>query len=129
MGREKLSQLHDFIMIRSESEFLKFALIRYDNPHLASLSEFESDLKRFTYLNNLLNRYRTDPLDLNGRLILNHIVILSNCFTTTGAVEMLKYKILPENLALLDTFLFFLNLITSTTHKLDFYLLDLLNEY
>lgn len=116
-------------MFRSDSDFLKFALSSYDNPHLSSLEEFETDLKRFTYLNNLLNRYRIDPVDLQGRLILNHIVILGNCFSVSGSIEMLNYKILTENLPLLDTFLFFLNLIPNTTHKLDFCLLDLLNEY
>lgn len=116
-------------MIQSDSEFLKFSLNRYDNPHLSSIAEFESDIKRFTYLNNLLNRYREDRLDLKDRLIINHIVILGNCFTVSGSLMMLKYKILPENFAVLDTFLFFLNLIDRTEYKLDFYLLDILNEY
>jgi len=115
-------------MICSDSEFLQFSLKKYDNPHLSSLVDFESDIKRFTYLNNLLNRYREDPLDLKDRLIINHIIILGNCFSVHGSLQMFEYKILPENKAILQTFLFFLNLIVTTNANLDFYLLDILNE-
>ena len=115
-------------MIRTESEFLKFAFSRYDNPHLSSVSEFEADIKRFTYLNNLLNRYRDDSMDLKDRLILNHIVILGNCFTVPGAIEMLNFRIFPENKYIIDTCMYFLGIIASTKHKLDYYLLDILND-
>jgi hypothetical protein len=114
-------------MIRSESEFLKFALVRYDNPHLSALSEFEADLKRFTYLNNLLNRYRIDKLDLKDRLILNHIIILGNCFTVSGMLNMTDYKITQENKSVIDVFLFYLGYIDRPICELDFYLLDILN--
>lgn len=116
-------------MINSESEFLQFAFARYDNPHLSSVSEFESDLKRFTYLNNLLNRYREDSTDLKDRLILNHIVILGNCFTVAGALQMLRFKITPENMYIIDTCLYFLGIIDVSHEQLDFYLLDILNAY
>lgn len=116
-------------MIRTESEFLQFAFGKYDNPHLASVAEFEADIKRFTYLNNLLNRYREDPLDLKDRLILNHIVILGNCFTVPGSVEMLKYRIFSENKATLDTCLYFLGIVSTVETGLDYYLLDILNDY
>lgn len=115
-------------MITTESEFLKFSLSKYDNPHLVSLDEFEADLKRFTYLNNLLNRYRDDRCDLKDKLIINHIVILCNCFTVHGALVMLRYKIIAENKSSLDTFLYYLNLLEKTDQDLDFYLLDILNE-
>ena len=112
----------------SESDFLKFAFHRYDNPHLSSVEDFESDIRRFTYLNNLLNRYRLDPLDLKDRLVLNHIVILANCFTVSGCLTMLNYKILDDNKSTLETFLFFLGYIDKTNYKLDFKLLGILNE-
>lgn len=115
-------------MIMSESDFLKFAFNKYDNPHLLSVSEFESDIKRFSYINNLLNRYRADKTDLKHRLIINHIIILSNCFTVPGMIKMLNYKIVPENRTIIDTFLYFLNAIDKSETGLDFYLLDILNE-
>lgn len=115
-------------MITSDSDFLKFAFSKYDNPHLSFISEFEADIKRFTYLNNLLNRYREDSLDLKDRLILNHIVILGNIFTVAGSLEMYSFKISHENKPILETFLFYLGFISSTETKIDFYLLDILNE-
>ena len=116
-------------MFKNETEFLQFAFSKYDNPHLTSVCEFEGDLKRFTYLNNLLNRYRLDVNDLKDRLILNHIVILGNCFTVPGSIEMLKFKITPENIGIVNTCLYFLGLIEVETENLDTYLLDILNAY
>jgi len=116
-------------MFKNETEFLQFAFSRYDNPHLSSVAEFEGDLKRFTYLNNLLNRYRGDVTDLKDRLILNHIVILGNCFTVSGSTDMLRFKITPENMYIIDTCLYFLGLIDVSQEKLDYYLLDILNAY
>ena len=115
-------------MIKSDSDFLKYSFSKYDNPHLSSIDEFSTEIKRFTYLNNLLNRYRLDKTDLNDRLILNHLVIIGNCFSVQGAIEMLKYKITTENLNILETFLFYLGFISIVDDKLDFYLLDILNE-
>ena len=115
-------------MIKSDSDFLKFALNKYDNPHLSSIEEFEADTKRFIYLNNLLNRYRDDPTDLQDRLILNHIVIICNCFSVIGGLEMLRYKISPNNIGILETCLYHLGMINIVITKLDFYLLGILNE-
>lgn len=115
-------------MIRSDSEFLQFALSRYDNPQLAFIEEFESDLKRFTYINNLINRYVLDRLDLKEKLIVNHLIILGNCFSVPGLLKMIRYKISDQNIPIIETFLYFLNIIESTESDLDFYLLDILNE-
>jgi hypothetical protein len=115
-------------MISSESDFLKFAFNKYDKPHLNSITEFESDLKIFSYINKLINRYRADKTDLQHRLIANHIIVLGNCFTVQGAIKMSYYKILPENVQVLETFFYYLDFIEVTQEKLDFYLLDILNE-
>ena len=115
-------------MILSNSDFLKFAFSRYDKPQLSSISEFEADLKRFMYLNNLFKRYKENPIDLQDRLMLNHIVILGNCFSIKGSIEMLNYKILPEYKYMVQTCLYFLGVIARVDTKLDYYLLDILNE-
>jgi len=114
-------------MFRSESEFLHFAMSTYDNPKISFIAEFEADLKRFIYVNNLINRYRNDKLDLKDRLLANHFIILSNCFTVPGLLRMIPYKITPDNLVVTYTFLNFLNLDTSNKY-LDLYLLDILND-
>lgn len=115
-------------MILSDSEFLKFAFSKYDNPQLSSISEFESDLKRFSSINLLLNRYSSDILNLPYRLITNHLIILSNCFTQQGLIKMIDFKFSDENREILETFLYYLNFISETKYKLNFYLLDILNE-
>lgn len=114
--------------ISTESDFLKFAFSKYDNPHLVSISEFETDLKRFKSINVLLGRYREDKSNCNHRLVVNHLIVLGNCFTQLGVIEMIKYKIQEENKEILDTFLYYLGFIEKTEYKLDFYLLDMLNE-
>ena len=116
-------------MFRSESEFLQFAFHKYDNPHLASVDEFEADIKRITYINNLINRYHVDPTDLKDRLIINHIVILSNCFTVEGAIKMLYFKISEQNIPLMETFLFYMGRIGQAKTKIDFQLLHRLEKY
>lgn len=115
-------------MIRTESDFLQYAFSTYDNPHLSSVQEFEADLKRFTYLNNLLNRYRNDASDLKDRLILNHIVILGNCFTVPGALKLLEYKITQENRKTINSFLIYLGIIPHDV-ECDKYILEILDAY
>lgn len=115
-------------MILTESDFLKFALSKYDNPQLSSLEEFESDIKRFSSISILLNRYKDDVINLPRRLIVNHLIILSNCFTQACLLEMIKFKFNEENKKVLDTFLYYLGFISESKYGLDFYLLDILNE-
>ena len=62
-----------------ESTFLFYAAKYYDNPHCSDIAEFEEDLKRFQYLRKLFGRYRQTG-ELKERLILNHLIILYNCF-------------------------------------------------
>ena len=62
-----------------ESTFLLYAAKYYDNPHCSDIAEFEEDLKRFQYLRKLFGRYRQTG-ELKERLILNHLIILYNCF-------------------------------------------------
>jgi hypothetical protein len=110
-------------IIDSEESFFKAALNSYIRPFTVSVEEFSADLKRITYLKNLINRYIIDPSDLKDRLILNHIVILGNCFTPQIAILLIKYKC--GNTA--DTFLFYMGLI-DTVEKMDFKLLNFLEK-
>lgn len=66
-------------MILSDSTFTLYGAKHYDNPHCQGVEEFEEDLKRMMYVRKLLNKYRNGG-ELKDRLILNHIVILHNCF-------------------------------------------------
>jgi len=74
-----------------ESTFLLYAAKHYDNPHCSDIVEFEEDLKRFQYLRKLFSRYKQTG-DLKERLILNHLIILYNCFGV-DATNMLFMKL------------------------------------
>lgn len=115
-------------MFRSESDFLQFAFKHYDNPRLVSVEEFNADIKRITHLNTLLRRYTVDRFDLKRRLILNHVVILGNCFSPQGAIQMMEYKIQEECRVPLNTILYYLNWIDCSKSGLDFWLLDQLKQ-
>jgi hypothetical protein len=62
-----------------ESTFLLYAAKYYDNPQCSSVEEFEEDIKRFQYLRKLFGRYKQVG-ELKDRLILNHLIVLYNCF-------------------------------------------------
>lgn len=89
-----------------ESTFLLYAAKHYDNPHCHDVSEFEEDLKRFQYLRKLFGRYKQFG-DLKERLILNHLIIIYNCFGT-NATNMLFMK-LDEYHEYLKPFVEYLN--------------------
>lgn len=91
----------------NENNFLLYAMKAYDKPN-AIISEFEEDLKRIKYIKRLIRRYRVTG-ELKERLILNHIIILSNVFGVEATVRMLFYKLDTTDYAILKTFLLFLN--------------------
>lgn len=91
----------------NDENFILYAMKSYDSPNCI-MSEFEEDLKRIKYIKRLIKRYKATG-ELKERLILNHIIILSNVFGTRPAVRMLFYKIDKEDYDILKTFLLFLN--------------------
>ena len=72
------------------------------------MSEFEEDLKRIKYVKRLLRKYRQTG-DFKERLVLNHVIILSNVFGVEATVNMLFFKVDSEDYPLLKTILIFLN--------------------
>lgn len=95
----------------NDDNFLMFAMKSYDSPNCI-MSEFEEDLKRIKYVKRLIKRYKTTG-ELKERLILNHLIILSNVFGTKNSVRMLFYKIDEEDYDILKTFLLFLEYMPS----------------
>ena len=96
----------DFKVLTHETIDL-FALKHYDNRG-ASKEEFEDDLKRFKYLKRLFRKYDTSG-ELKLRLIINHIIILSNVFGVDAATTRLFFKIESEHWSLLKTVLVYLH--------------------
>ena len=91
----------------NDDNFLIYAAKAYDKPHIIT-SEFEEDLKRLKYVKRLLRKYRQTG-DFKERLILNHVIILSNVFGVEATVNMLFFKVDPDDYPLLKTILIFLN--------------------
>lgn len=98
------------MMKLGESTFLLYAAKHYDNPHCADIAEFEEDLKRFQYLRKLFGRYKQTG-ELKERLILNHLIILYNCFGPE-ATNMLFMK-LEDHHENLKPFVEYLNFMPS----------------
>lgn len=93
----------------TKDTFLLYAIQHYENPGCKGMKEFSEDLKKFKYIKRLLTNYKMGK-GLRERLILNHIIVLSNIFGNEAAVKMLFYKIGNEFWSELKTFLIFLNL-------------------
>lgn len=91
----------------TDDNFLIYAMKCYSSPNCI-MSEFEGDLKRIKYVKRLIKKYNLTG-DLKERLILNHIIVLSNVFGTEGAVRLLFFKIDKEDFKVLKTFLIYLN--------------------
>jgi len=90
----------------SDNNFLLYAAHFYDMNSAASTDEFEDDLKRFQYIKRLLKRYH-DGKELKTRLILNHVIVIYNCFGN-AATNMLFMR-LWEYREYLKPFILFLN--------------------
>ena len=94
----------------NEENFTLFAIRHYDNPQFTSTEEFYEDIRRFRYLKRLLKRYHRTG-ELRERLILNHLIILSNVFGVSNAIRMLQYKIDDDYWPVLKTCLLYLHYI------------------
>jgi len=91
-----------------DDNFEEFAIANYNNPNCVSVLEFLDDLKKIRYVKRLINKY-AEKRELRERLILNHIIFLSNVFGVNGTVTMLRFKVEDKNLAILNSFFIFLN--------------------
>ena len=87
-----------------------YAIHHYNNPQCEGEKEFEDDLKRFKYIKRLLRKYY-DTGVLKERLLLNHLIVLTNVFGATASTTLLLYKIQQEYWPTLKSFLLFLNIL------------------
>ena len=69
----------------------------------------DNDLKRIKYIKKLVTRY-VEKGDLKERLILNHIIVLNNCFGAEITAKILFLK-LKSRLHYIKPFLIFLNIL------------------
>lgn len=97
-------------MIINDDEFEAYAVNNYRNPNCVSVLEFLEDLNKIRYIKRLINKY-ADKNELRERLILNHIIFLSNVFGVEATVTMLTFKIEEKNRHILNSFFVFLGYI------------------
>ena len=97
----------------TKDNWLLFAQQNYSNPTLETSVEFLEDIKRFKYLKRLFKKYREQGA-LKERLILNHMIILSNVFGVQAASTLLLFKIEPEYWPAMKSFMVFLNMLPET---------------
>lgn len=115
-------------MILSDSEFLQLAMNSYDNPRMSFIEEFENDIKRFTSINVMVSKYLESSENINLKLLINHLIILENCFTLPILLKMLDYKIYDKNKSIVQTILFYMEKLSVCKNGLNYNILELLNE-
>jgi hypothetical protein len=101
--------------ILTEKNYLVYAARHYDNPQYTSTEEFLDDLRRIRYIKKLLTRYE-ETGDLKERLILNHIIILNNVFSSTHLNRILYLK-LKDQFKYIKPFLLLLNILQTRIYN------------
>ena len=94
----------------TEKNLILFAAQNYRKPNFSDIEEFYEDLKRFKYVKRLVNRYLEHD-ELAERLILNHIIILCNSFTISGALKIFELKLNDNHWPIIKPFLIYLKYI------------------
>ena len=92
------------------ANWVMFAMRNYDNPQCEGEEEFYEDIKRFKYLKRLFKKYY-ETGTLKERLILNHMIILSNVFGVQAASTLLIFKLEQEYWPAMKSFMIFLNML------------------
>lgn len=92
----------------TDDNFLVYALKCYSAPRCI-MSEFEADIRRTKYIKKLIRKYNITK-DLKERLILNHIILLSNVFGPEPTTRILFFKFDADDFGILKTFLLYLNM-------------------
>ena len=108
-------------MILNDNNFLLYAAKAYDIKKSSGSEEFYEDLKRFQYLKRLFKRYE-EADDLKIRLILNHVIVIYNCFGPE-ATNMLFFK-LKEYHSFIKPFILFLNYMPEHIQYEDVFIYD-----
>ena len=92
----------------TKDNWLLFAQHHYDNPTLQKGQEFYDDIKRFKYLKRLFRKYETTK-SIKIRLVINHIIVLSNVFGVEAACTLLLFKVEKSYWPYLKSVLEYLN--------------------
>lgn len=101
----------------TDQNFLLFCAQHYDNSKYTSTEEFIEDLNRIKYIKKLITRY-IEGEDLRERLILNHIIILNNCFGADILCKILYLKLNPQ-MRYIKPFMILLNILPEKIYNVN----------
>jgi len=102
----------------TDDNIMSYMAIHYDNPHCSGSEEFLEDVKRIQYIKRLLKQY-DNTNNLRERLILNHLIILTNVFGSFPTTRILLHKIENKYHLMILTFLKYLNMLPTTMNEFD----------
>jgi hypothetical protein len=101
----------------TDKNFLLYCASHYDNARYASTEEFVEDLNRIKYIKKLVTRY-IEYGELKERLILNHIIVLNNCFGPEVCCKILYFK-LKTQMKYIKPFLILLDILPDRLFNID----------
>lgn len=90
----------------SNEKLYELADVYHQECGFVDTEQFRNDVLRFLYIHRLLKRY-VNSGHVNCRLLINHIVVLHNVFSTKATEVLLEYidsSLNPQLFALLYTF-------------------------
>ena len=98
----------------NKDNFLLFAIKHYENPKSSTQEDFEEDLSRFKYVKRWLRKYH-ETGTCNSHLLLNHILIIFNCWQD-AALPMFFFKMESDYWTYLKAFLVYLDRLPEYPH-------------
>jgi len=99
----------------TNENYLIFCAQHYNSNRYYTTEEFLEDLNRVKYIKKLVTRYIEND-DLKERLILNHIIVLNNCFGPTVTCKILYLK-MKNQMKYIKPFLVLLNILPDNIHN------------
>lgn len=101
----------------TDKNFLLYCASHYDNAKYSSTEDFIEDLNRLKYIKKLITRYIENG-DLRERLILNHIIVLNNCFGPEVTSKIIFLK-LEHQMKYVKPFLVFLEILPEKIYNVN----------
>lgn len=101
----------------TDENFILYCAQCYDNSKYVSTEDFFEDIDRLKYIKKLITRY-VESGDLRERLILNHIIILNNCFGPEALCKIFYLK-LNSQMKYIKPFLVLLNILPEKLYNVN----------
>lgn len=79
----------------NDKNFVLYCARHYLIDRHYTTEEFLEDINRIKYIKKLITRYIEND-ELRERLILNHIIVLNNCFGPVTTCKILYLKLKPQ---------------------------------